>query len=426
MKTSRVDGFRQTTRIEEALEKMLKELGDITPSQESVLTEDSLGRILGEHIVSPLDVPSYNKSAVDGYAVIAEDTFGSTQTNPAELRIVGEMPAGSESSFHIRRKETVQIATGAHVPEGADAVVMVEHTKKIGEEKVHVYSPVAPFENVIRIGDDVRKGSIALKRGVRIEPQDVGMLVALGVERLHVAKKPRVGVLSTGEELVSTPREGRLGKTVDVNRPILMNLVREQGGMPMDLGIARDNVADISRRIKEGLEKCDMVLVSAGTSVGKADLVPEVIGSIGKPGMLVHGVSMKPGMPTGLALVQGRPIVSLPGHPVAAIMGFKVFALPLIHRMLGSIQDFRTIVKARLTRRIQSSFGMRTFARVQVKQSSDGYVAEPVRTSGSSILSSMTRSNGVLAIAEEREGIEAGEMVDVELFRPIEKEDNNE
>jgi molybdenum cofactor synthesis domain-containing protein len=426
MRTSRVDGFRHTVRIEDALDKTLKELGDIRPSLESILTDDSLGRILGEDIVSPLEIPSYNKSAVDGYAVIAEDTFGSTQTNPAELRIVGDMPAGSESSFHIGRRETVQIATGAHVPEGADAVVMVEHTKKIDSETIHVYSPVAPFENVIRIGDDVRKGSIALRRGIRIEPQDLGMLVALGVKHLYVTRKPRIGVLSTGEELVSTLGEAGLGKTVDVNRPILMNLVKAQGGVPMDLGIARDDVEDISSRIREGIENCDMVLVSAGTSVGKADLVPEVINSIGKPGMLVHGVSMKPGMPTGLAIVQGRPIVSLPGHPVAAIIGFRVFALPLIRRMLGSTQDFGTMVKARLTRRIQSSFGMRTFVRVLVKKSSDGYVAEPVRTSGSSILSSMTKSNGVLAIADEREGIEAGEMVDVELFRPIEKENNDE
>jgi molybdopterin molybdotransferase len=424
--TSRIGGFKHTTKIEDALDKMLKALGNVRPVLETIPTDSSLGRILGEDIISPFNVPSYDKSAVDGYAVIAEDTFGSSQTNPVELRVVGEIAAGSSSSIHIGKNETVQVATGAHIPSGANAVVMVEQTKKINVDTIHVYSSIAPSENVVKAGDDVRKGSVALRRSVRIEPQDIGMLMALGLENILVAKKPNVGVLSTGEELVSNAREGGLGKTVDVNRPILCNFVKEYGGIPIDLGIARDQMEDISRRIGEGLEKCDLVLVSAGTSVGKADLVPDVINSLGKPGMLVHGISMRPGMPAGLAVVNNKAIISLPGHPVAAIVSFKVFVLPLIHLMLGAIQDFRTLVQAKLTRRIPSSLGMRTFARVLVRQSSEGYVAEPVRTSGSSILSTMTRSNGIVVIPEEREGIEKGETVEVELFRPIEKVSNYE
>jgi molybdopterin molybdotransferase len=423
---SRIGGFKHTTKIEDALDKMLKALGNVRPSLETVPTDSSLGRILGEDAISPFDVPSYDKSAVDGYAVVAEDTFGSSQTNPVELRATGEVAAGSSSSMRIGRNEAVQVATGAHVPNGANAVVMVEQTKKINIDTLHVYSPIAPSENVIKAGDDVKKGSVALRRGVRIEPQDVGMLLALGFESVTVAKKPKVGVLSTGEELVSTAREGGLGKTVDVNRPILSNFVKEYGGLPIDLGIAHDHLEDITHLIREGLEKCDFVLVSAGTSVGKADLVPEAISSLGKPGMLVHGISMRPGMPAGLAVVDNKAIISLPGHPVAAIVSFNVFALPLIRLMLGAIQDFRIVIRARLTRRIPSSLGMRTFARVLVKQSSEGYFAEPVRTSGSSILSTMTKSNGIVVIPEEREGIEKGEIVEVNLFRPIEKDSNDE
>ena len=404
----------------------MKVLGNVRPTLETIPTSDSLGRILGEDIVSPSDVPSYNKSAVDGYAVVAEDSFGSSQTNPAELGIVGEIAAGSSSLFAIGRKETVQVATGAQVPNGADAVVMVEHTKRLNARTLHVYSPVAPSQNVINVGDDVKKGSIALRRGIRIEPQDIGMLVALGFETVRVAKKPTVGVLSTGEELISNARESEIGKTVDVNRPVLLNLARGLGGIPVDIGIARDNMEDIASKIRKGLEKCDIVLVSAGTSVGRADFVPEVINSLGKPGMLVHGISMRPGMPAGLAVVNGKPIISLPGHPVAAIVTFNVFASLLIRLMLGATQDYRIRVRARLTGRIPSSLGMRTFARVLVRRTSDGYVAHPVRTTGSSILSTMTRSNGMVIIQEAMEGIETGETVEVELFRPVEKENDNE
>ena len=426
MATSRIGGFRHTTRIEDALERISKALGNLKPNLEAIPIGDVLGRILGEDVTSPFDVPSYNKSAVDGYALVAEDTFGSSQTSPAELQVIGEISAGSASSAHVGRKEAVQVATGAQVPDGADAVVMVEHTRRTRTDTVHAYSPVVPYENVVKAGDDIRKGSIALRKGMRIEPPDIGMLVALGFENVQVAKKPVVGILSTGEELVLSPRLGGLGKTVDVNRPILSNFVKEHGGTSLDLGIAHDNLDDIGHRIREGLEKCDLILVSAGTSVGKADLVPEVINSLGTPGMLVHGISMRPGMPAGLAVVNGKPIISLPGHPVAAIVGFNIFALPMMHQMLGSNQDFRILLRAKLTRRIQSSLGMRTFARVLVKKSSDGYVAEPVRTLGSSILSTMTKSNGIVAIHEEREGIEAGAIVEVDLFRPIEKEKSNE
>ena len=426
MKSYRIDGFRSTTKIEDALETILKALRKLDSSPETIPTENSLGRILGEDIVSRFDIPSYDKSAVDGYAVMAKDTFGSSTTNPVELKIIGETAAGVSSSYHLRGKEAVQVATGAHVPEGADAVIMVEETKRMGKDAMHVLSSVAPGDNVVKSGDDVKKGSIVLKRGRRIEPQDIGMLVALGVEKTCVARKPIVGVASTGEELVAAAREGGLGKTVDVNRPILMNLVRECGGVPVDLGIARDKAEDIGARIGEGLQKCDIVLVSAGTSVGKADLVPDVISSLGKPGMLVHGISMRPGMPAGLAVINGKPIVSLPGHPVAAMIVFRVFASRLIRLMLGVSQEDRVLITAKLMRRIPSSLGMRTFARVLVKRSSDGYVAEPVRTSGSSILSTMIISNGVVAIPERREGIEAGELVEVELFRPVEREINNE
>lgn len=421
MTGSRTSGFKHTTKIEDALGKLLQALGDVKPQLETVRSDSSLGRILGEDVISPLDVPSYDKSAVDGYALWAEGTFGSSLTNPIELKVTGEIAAGMSPSHRIDRKETVQVATGASVPEGANAVVMVEHTKKIDVDTLHVYSPLAPGENVIKVGEDVKKGSIALRHGIRVEPQDVGMLKAVGVDTVLVAKKPIVGVLSTGEELVSTAREIGLGKTVDVNRPILFNLVIEHGGVPLDLGIVRDRMEDVTHRIMEGLEKCDIVLISAGTSVGKADIVPEAINSLGEPGMLVHGISMRPGLPTGLAVVEGKPVISLPGHPVAAIIGFNVFVLPLIHLVLGTGQDFRTLVRAKLTSRIPSSLGMRTFARVLVKKTVEGYLAELIRTTGSSILSSMTRSNGIVIIPEEKEGIEEDETVEVDLFRPVER-----
>jgi molybdopterin molybdotransferase len=300
---------------------------------------------------------------------------------------------------------------------------MIENTKRLETGDVEIYASVAPWENVARVGEDVRQGTVVLERGRKIRPPDLGLLVALGRRIVRVVRKPRVGVLSTGNELSDSSR-GATGKIADVNRPVLMAMVEECGGNPVDLGIAKDDAAQISRGLKRGLRSTDLVLVTAGTSVGKGDLVPDLINTLGKPGMLVHGIAMRPSLPTGLAVVDGKPIISLPGFPVSAVFAFSTFVQPLILRMLGTEPDPQARVRARGTKRIVGVPGFRTFVRVRVREENGKLLAEPLRQPGSGVLTTLTCANGIVIVPENIEGFDEGTEVEVQLFRPVERGEN--
>ena len=414
-------GFKSTVRVDEAILRFFSAIIFEKPGVESVPTLEALDRILGEDVISHVDVPPFYKSAVDGYGVHAEDTFGASRTNPSTLTLIGEIDAGDRPDLEVERGEAAKIATGAAMPKGADAAVMLEYTKTISPRRIEIWTSVTPGENVTRKGEDVHTGEIVLKKGVRIRPQDVGILVMLGKTVVNVVKKPRVSVFSTGDELVEREEEAEEGKTIDVNRPILLSMIREAGAIDLDRGIVKDRFEDIRRKIEESLAEADAAVVTGGTSVGARDLVPEVVNSIGRPGMLVHGVSMRPGMPTGLGVVNGKPVISLPGNPVAAMIAFEVFVKPLISRLTGAQEELPPKIKGRLTRRIASVQGFRTFNRVLVRRLGDQVSVEPIRLTGSGILTSMTKANGILVIPEDVEGYEAGEEVEVSLLRPVEE-----
>ena len=417
---ARERGFKEATRIEEARRLLYEALPSSLLQSESALVQDSLNRILAEDVTAAASVPSFEKSAMDGYAVIAEDTFGSSQTNPRLLRLVGESKIGELPKEILRKGETAAIATGAPVPQGADAVVMVENTKRLDTGDVEIYAAVAPGENISHIGEDVKQGMVVLERGRKLKPSDLGLLVSLGRKNINVVRKPKVGVLSTGNELSET-LPVTAGKIADVNRPMLMAMVEDCGGAPIDLGIARDDSEEISKKIKRGLTSADLVLVTAGTSVGKGDLVPDIINALGKPGMLVHGIAMRPSLPTGLAVVNGKPVVSLPGLPVSATIAFSVFVQPLILKMLGTEQDPQPKIRGRATKRIVGVPGFRTFIRVLVREKEGKLSVEPLRAPGSGMLTTLTRANGMVVIPENVEGYDEGAEVEVQLFRPIER-----
>jgi molybdopterin molybdotransferase len=300
---------------------------------------------------------------------------------------------------------------------------MVENTKRLETGDIEIYAPVAPGENVSQVGEDVKQGTVVLEKGGKLKPPDLGLLVALGRGTVNVVQKPKVGVLSTGNELLDVS-PGETAKIADVNRPVLMAMVEESGGMPLDLGIARDDTEQISRKLKQGLASTDLVLVTAGTSVGKGDLVPDAIDELGKPGMLVHGIAMRPSLPTGLAVVDGKPVISLPGLPVSAMLAFSTFAQPLILRMLETEPDPQPKVKARTTKRIVGVPGFRTFIRVQVRESDGKLIVEPLRAPGSGILTTLTRANGIVVVPENVEGFDEGAEIEVQLFRPVKRGEN--
>ena len=408
-------GFKQLTSTHDALKIMISVLPKMVFEIEDVKPSDALHRVLGQDLVSPIDVPSFNRSAMDGYAVRAVDTYGSSASSPIPLKVVGRDLA--TTGVIVRKGEAYPVVTGGHLPQGADAVVMIEYARQSADDIVEASNEVHPGENVSHIGEDLRKGDLVLRQGQRLLPQDLGMMASLHIEQVKVKRKLKIAVISTGNEIKDGPSNSGIR---DVNRPTLLSAIREMGCEPVDLGIAADEPDAIRGKIRQAILIADVILISAGTSVGPRDFVPKVINQVGKPGILVHGVAMRPSMPTGLGVVDGKPIISLPGYPVSAYLAFLEFVPPLVDHLLGSQSLPRPVVKARLVRRIAGVLGSRTYIRVRVAEHEGIPFAEPVSISGAGILSSLVRSNGFIIVPENVEGYEEGQMVEVELFRPVE------
>jgi molybdopterin molybdotransferase len=412
-------GFKHLTSVHDALRIVKDHLSKKITDAETLTVSAALGRVLAVDVTSQIDVPSFNRAAMDGYAVFAEDTLGASTTAPILLRLSGSVPIGVIPHIRLNRGEAISIVTGGRMPEGANSVAMIEFTRESGP-MVEVSTELHPNENVSRVGEDVSKGVVVLTKGTRLLPQDIGMLSYLGLGQISVIRKPRVAILSTGNELQRGP-ELSSGKIPDVNRPVLMSAVQGYGCEPVDMGIVPDEYDMIRNRLIEGLKAGDVVLVTAGTSVGPGDIVPKAIDSLGSPGMLVHGVAMRPSMPVGLAVIDGKLVLSLPGYPVSAYLAFLEFFPTIVGHLLESNFLPRPKVEAKLSRRVAGVLGSKTYVRVRVTQTATGIIADPVRTSGAGILSSLVRANGFIIVPEQVEGYEENELVNVELFRPLER-----
>ncbi|MCX8193087.1 MAG: molybdopterin molybdotransferase MoeA [Nitrososphaeria archaeon] len=412
-------GFQTLTSVDKALNILREIVKDLKEKElEEVSLLDSLGRVCGEDILAPIDVPNYSRSAVDGYAVIAEDTIGASPLNPIELRVVGTSRAGDlEGRLRIDRGEAVEVTTGAPLPLNANAVVMIEDTKEVGKGVIEVYRPVHPSQNVSRKGEDFKLGEIVISKGTKIKPWHIGALASLNISRIKVFSKPRVGVLSTGDELIELGSELEPGKIVNSSKPMLISLIASLGGEPVDLGNVEDDVRLIKSKILSGLNLCDALIVTGGTSVGKSDLVPIVIREFGR--VLVHGLAIRPGRPTGFGLVNGKLVFMLSGFPVAALVGFNLLVKPVIEALLRTSTDPSPKIIGKLTRRTPSPSGTRSFVRVRVIKSRGEYLVEPLMLTGSGLISTLTKANGIMVISEDLEGYDEGEEVEVELLGPI-------
>ncbi len=407
---TRLKGFVKLTNIDEALSAFIEKLEPEKLDSEQIPIHTASRRVTAEDIQAKNDLPPFDRSAVDGYAVKAQDTFGASQFNPKTLKLT--------EHEGVHEGQAMQIWTGTSLPKGANAVVMLEHTKRTGD-KIEVGITVTPGGNVSKKGEDVQRGEVAIKKGTRLKPHHLGLLAALGETQANVTKKPKVAILSTGNELVELGNKPKPNQIIETNRLILSSMCQELGAEPLDLGIAKDDLKEISAKIREGLERADVVMTTGGTSVGYLDLVPMAVKQIGAPGVIVHGVAMRPGMPTALAILQGKPVFILSGNPVAAIIGFEVFARPLLFKLLGVEREPRPTLEAILTRRVASALGRRVFLRVHVFEKNGRFFAEPVRIKGAGVLSTMTKANGYVEISENREGLEEGESVIVNLFDRI-------
>ena len=404
---SRLRGFQELTSVDNALQKLLSAV-EFTLKKTRVPLLNAQNRVLSTKIIANTDLPRADRSAVDGYALKSEKTLGATQTKPKIFRLTRENVSDSN--------QAKKISTGNNVPHSADAVVMLENTKLVGD-KVEVWSPVARWENVSRKGEDLKKGDIAIEDRIRLKPHHLGLIAALGVSEVEVYKKPIIAVLATGNELVKLGERIKDNQVYDSNRIVLTALCKELGVEIMDLGIVGDDAVEIEKKLKNAFEEADGIITSGGTSVGAPDLVPQVVQWLGKPGILVHGIAMRPGMPTALASVGKKPIVLLPGNPVAAMLSFEVFCRPLICRMLGlKSTESRPVIMAKMKRKITTTLGRMNFVRVRVTRVKDEFVAEPISARGSSLFSTMTSSNGYVIVPEDQEGLAEEDVVAVHVF----------
>ena len=411
---------------EEAQRILNEHLAISSPLLETIPINSALGRVLASDITAPADLPAFDRSTMDGYAVRSADTFGAAESRPAFLQVIGDILMGTMPDRSIAKGETMKIATGGALPDGADAVVMFEHAQPVDAKSIEVVKAVAPLENVVQTGDDIKKGESILRRGHRMRPQDMSALASLGIIDIGVFEKPKVAIISTGNEIVPANTVPGPGQIRDSNSYNLEGLITQAGGVPVKKGIIRDEYAPLRKTLDAAVNECALVLMTGGSSVGTADLTAKVINDAGKPGVLVHGVSIKPGKPLIIGAIGAANgpvgIFGLPGHPAAVSICFDVFVKPVLSRLTGEIPDpalegvlsYRT-VQAKLARSIASSPGREDHVRVTLEKRDDGLWARPV-FGASGLISTLVKAAGTVVVPMNKIGIEAGEEVEVRLF----------
>jgi molybdopterin molybdotransferase len=404
--------FLELVPPSQALDRLLSHL-PANPSPENVGTVSALGRVTAAPVTAPHALPVFPRSTVDGYAVIAADTHGASDTLPAYLRVIGEVLMGAAAGFELRRGCCALIHTGGMLPRGADAVVMVEHTQTVRTGEVEILRSLAEGENVIKAGEDVLAGQEVLPDGVRLRPAEIGGLMALGVTQVAVARQPRVGIISSGDELVPPYLQPGPGQVRDINAYTLRALVEQVGGMPILYGIQPDRAAELLAAARQALQECDVVVITAGSSASTRDLTAEVIHALGEPGILVHGVNVRPGKPTILAVCAGKTVIGLPGNPVSALVIASLFVIPVLEVLLGLRQHLpRPGVSAALALNLPSQAGREDWVPVRLVESPEGYLAEPV-FGKSNLIFTLARADGLIRIPAEANGLPAGARVEV-------------
>ena len=397
-----------------ALKRLLAHLRP-AERRELVAGPDAVGRVLAADVRAPESSPAFRRSVMDGYAVRASDTFGATEGLPAFLPISGEVPMGAQAADDLTPGQVMLIHTGGMLPPGADAVVMVEFTHEVGDATIEVTRAVAPGENVVDAGEDVRQGDTVLSAGHRLRAHDVGALAALGITRIGVAHRPRVGIVSTGDEVIPADGTPVPGQVRDVNSTTLAARARQAGAEPRVYGIAPDDRDALGALLRRAFDECDLTAISAGSSVSSRDLTAEAISALGEPGVLAHGVSVKPGKPTIVAVADGKPVFGLPGNPVSALVIFDALVAPTIRHLLGATTEPPVArARARLARNIASAAGRVDFVQARLVEREGELWAEP-EFGKSNLIFTMVRAAGMIEIPLDLAGLREGTWVDVRL-----------
>ncbi len=403
--------------VEQAWEIFRENISFPTPQSELVSVTEALGRIAAENLVSGVNVPDFDRSTMDGYAVMAKDTFGASEAMPAMLDVIGEVLMGQNAEISLEPGKAVRISTGGMLPPGADAVVMIEYTEQLDQSTILVIKPVAPGENMVRCGEDIAKGETVVAEGTIIRPQEMGAMAGVGITACSVVRKPRVAILSTGDEVVEPDKIPGPGQIRDINSFAISGLVEQVGGLPLRFGITKDDFASLEQVLSKAYQETDIMVLSGGSSVGTRDVSSAVIDSLGKPGVLVHGVSVKPGKPVILGVVDNKPVIGLPGHPASAMVLADIFLIPLIRAYsgLGFSAPYRRTLRAVMGRSMASTSGRVDYIRVNLAEKEGFKTAEPI-LGKSGLITTMVKAEGIVIIPAAKEGVEAGEEVDVVLF----------
>jgi molybdopterin molybdotransferase len=386
---------------------------------EIMATVRARGRVLAEDLYSQVDLPHFHRAAMDGYAVKAKDTFGASQSLPAYLKLGGVVEMGKEATQALNKGEAMRISTGGMMPPDADAVVMVEYTDETDGGLVEMHRSVSPGQNVIQIGDDIKKGEAVFPRGRRLRAHDLGALTGVGISSIHVHKRPRVALISTGDEIVDADSDPKPGQVRNINQHSLAGLIEEAGGELKDWGVVRDDRAQLTEAIGAALAWADAVLLSGGSSMGAKDIALESILSFPDSQFVFHGISIAPGKPTIFAKACGKPILGLPGYPVSALVIFDLFGAPLLRRLggesLDALERFSRTVRARLKTNIASQIGREDYVRVVLERDGAAYVAAPLPSKSGAIFT-LVKADGMVCIELNRDGLEQGDEVEVILF----------
>ena len=375
------------------------------------------GRVLAAAITADLDIPGFTRSTMDGYALQGAATFGATESNPGYLNVVGSVAMGEQPGFRVGSGEAVRIATGGMLPQGADAVMMIEHTEALDDNTVEIYKSVAPGQHVVAQGEDIALGQTLLTSGQPVRPQEAGLLAAMGCETVCVFRKPRIGIISTGDEVVPVAEVPGPGQIRDVNSTTLSAMTVAAGGQPRVYGIVQDNFELLKTTCARALAENDMVLISGGSSVGMRDFTIEAFEAQAEAQIMVHGVSISPGKPTILARSGNKPMWGIPGHITSAMVVFRVLVQPFVAYLGGLDDQFRRVFKipCRLARNLSSAQGRVDFVRVRLEHGDGELFAEPL-LGKSGLIHTMVKADGLVRIPAHVEGLDKGDRVAVEII----------
>ncbi len=401
----------------EALKLVISNLKKANIPSERLKIEDCYGRIAAVDIVSPEDLPAFPRSTVDGYALNSADTFGASESFPAYVALKYDIAMGAVPDCKVEKLESARIPTGGMLPSGADAVVMLEHAQIVSDEMIEVTKSIAPGENVIQKGEDLSINEIMIRKGSKLRTQDIGALAGVGITELVVFKKPLVSVISSGDEIVAHDMPVNLGQIRDINSFMLMGMINDCGGIAIKKGIFRDEYEILKDILMKSLSDSDMVLISGGTSAGTKDMVAEIINDIGTPGVLFHGLSLKPGKPMIGGAINNTPIFGLPGHPVAVAVCFDLFIRPVLNVLSGLNNDKfeNKTITAKMAKNIASAAGREDHIRVFIENKDGKFIAHPI-LGKSGLISVLLKAEGTVIIPRNKMGLDAGDEVIVRIF----------